>query len=183
MEDTAGALFPYSDIDLLFLYERKPSGISRKESDRSLSQSLWIAPSRQPTTARFSNVQASSRQHRINISLLDTALFAGRGLFESASRFCRAWSRGIADLAQESPALPHAHEKYGQTTFISSRYQGRSGGLRTIKWLAGWRRLRNGAFPRMEGSEELLPAPLRSDAVNAIDFLDASGASSTTSGP
>jgi len=44
----------------------------------------------------------------------------------------------------------------------------------TIKWLAGWRRLRKwGVSREWKDPEELLPAPLRSDAVNAIDFLDA----------
>src|SRR5258708_13088805 len=78
--------------------------------------------------------------------------------------------------AQELTGLPRTrHEKYGNTIFhLEPNIKDGPGGLRDYQvacWLAKNEEM--GRSREWKDAEELLPTPLRSDAVKAIDFLDA----------
>ncbi len=79
-------------------------------------------------------------------------------------------------LMQELTGLARSrHEKYGQTIFhLEPNIKDGPGGLRDYQvacWLAQIAEMKRSR--EWKDAAELLPLPLRSDAVNAIDFLDA----------
>src|ERR1700682_4833834 len=176
------ALFPYSDIDLLFLYEKegREESLSRKII-APLSQSLWDLHLRVSPTTR--TLAECGKLHRgnieFNISLLDCRHICGdEGLFERLrSRVLPGMvTRESQNLAQELTGLARSrHEKYGQTIFhLEPNIKDGTGGLRDYQvacWMAQIEEMRRSR--EWKDPEELLPAPLRSDAVKAIDFLDA----------
>src|SRR6266436_8593990 len=176
------ALFPYSDIDLLFLYEREiQAEYLGKKVIAPLSQSLWDLHLRVSPTTR--TLAECGKLHRgnieFNISLLDSRYICGdEGLFAKLrSRVLPGMvTRESQNLAQELTSLARTrHEKYGNTIFhLEPNIKDGPGGLRDYQvacWMA--------QIAEMKRSREwkdpapLLPDPLRADAVNAIDFLDA----------
>src|SRR5882757_7777503 len=176
------ALFPYSDIDLLFLYEKEGQAefLGRKVI-APLSQSLWDLHLRVSPTTR--TLLECSKLHRgnieFNISLLDNRFICGdEGLFEKLrTRVLPGMvTRESQNLAQELTSLARTrHEKYGQTIFhLEPNIKDGPGGLRDYQvacWMAQIEEM--GRSREWKDPEGLLPAPLRSDAVKAIDFLDA----------
>jgi [protein-PII] uridylyltransferase len=176
------ALFPYSDIDLLFLYEKDgQSEFLGKKVIAPLSQSLWDLHLRVSPTTR--TLAECGKLHRgnieFNISLLDNRYICGdKNLFEKLrSRILPGMvTRESQNLAVELTGLARArHEKYGNTIFhLEPNIKDGPGGLRDYQvacWMAQIEEM--GRSREWKDPEELLPAPLRSDAVKAIDFLDA----------
>src|SRR4030081_1890429 len=176
------ALFPYSDIDLLFLYEKEDKAeYIGKKVIAPLSQSLWDLHLRVSPTTR--TLAECGKLHRgnieFNISLLDNRYICGdEKLFKKIrSRVLPGMvTRESQNLAQELTSLARTrHEKYGQTIFhLEPNIKDGPGGLRDYQvacWMAQIEEM--GRSREWKDPEELLPAPLRSDAVKAIDFLDA----------
>src|ERR1039458_2449477 len=176
------ALFPYSDIDLLFLYEKegREEYLSKKVIG-PLSQSLWDLHLRVSPTTR--TLAECGKLHRgnieFNISLLDCRYICGdEGLYERLrSRVLPGMvTRESQNLMQELTGLARSrHEKYGQTIFhLEPNIKDGPGGLRDYQvacWLAQIAEMKHSR--EWKDAAGLLPLPLRSDAVNAIDFLDA----------
>jgi [protein-PII] uridylyltransferase len=176
------ALFPYSDIDLLFLYGREGNEefLSNK-AIAPLSQALWDLHLRvSPTTRTLAECGKLHRNNiEFNISLLDCRYVCGdQKLYERLrARVLPAMvSREAESLMQELTGLARSrHQKYGQTIFhLEPNIKDGPGGLRDYQvacWLA--------QIAEMKRTREwrdpvpLLPASLRDDAVSAIDFLDA----------
>src|SRR5713101_1763372 len=176
------ALFPYSDIDLLFLYEREiQAEYLGKKVIAPLSQSLWDLHLRVSPTTR--TLAECGKLHRgnieFNISLLDSRYICGdEKLFEKLrTRVLPGMiTRESQNLAQELTGLARSrHEKYGQTIFhLEPNIKDGPGGLRDYQvacWMAQIEEM--GRSREWKDPEELLPVPLRPDAVKAIDFLDA----------
>src|SRR6202051_3169547 len=176
------ALFPYSDIDLLFLYEKEGQAeYLGKRVIAPLSQSLWDLHLRVSPTTR--TLAECGKLHRgnieFNISLLDNRYICGdKNLFEKLrSRILPGMvTRESQNLAQELTGLARTrHEKYGNTIFhLEPNIKDGPGGLRDYQvacWMAQIEEM--GRSREWKDPEELLPAPLRPDAVKAIDFLDA----------
>ena len=176
------ALFPYSDIDLLFLYEKEGrEELFSRKIIAPLSQALWDLHLRvSPTTRTLAECGKLHRNNiEFNISLLDCRYICGdEQLYEQLrTRVIPGMvTRESQSLMQELSSLARSrHEKYGQTIFhLEPNIKDGPGGLRDYQvacWLA--------QISEMKHSREwkdaigLLPAPLRSDAANAIDFLDA----------
>ena len=176
------ALFPYSDIDLLFLYEKagREELLSRRVI-APLSQSLWDLHLRVSPTTR--TLAECGKLHRgnieFNISLLDCRFICGDDkLFERLrTRVLPGMvTRESQNLMQELTGLARSrHEKYGQTIFhLEPNIKDGPGGLRDYQvacWLAQIAEMKRSR--EWKDATELLPLPLRSDAINAIDFLDA----------
>jgi [protein-PII] uridylyltransferase len=175
-------LFPYSDIDLLFLYARDGNEeFLSKKAIAPLSQSLWDLHLRvSPTTRTLAECGKLYRNNiEFNISLLDCRYICGdEKLYERLrTRVLPGMViRESETLLQELTGLARArHQKYGQTIFhLEPNIKDGPGGLRDYQvacWLA--------QIAEMKRSREwkdpapLLPLPLRADAVTAIDFLDA----------
>src|SRR5579872_4262813 len=176
------ALFPYSDIDLLFLYENDSQAeFLGKKVIAPLSQSLWDLHLRVSPTTR--TLDECGKLHRgnieFNISLLDNRNICGdKNLFEKLrSRILPGMvTRESQNLAQELTGLARSrHEKYGNTIFhLEPNIKDGPGGLRDYQvacWMAQIEEM--GRSREWKDPEALLPAALRSDAVKAIDFLDA----------
>src|ERR1700686_3437822 len=175
-------LFPYSDIDLLFLYGREGNEeFLSKKAIAPLSQSLWDLHLRvSPTTRTLAECGKLHRNNiEFNISLLDCRFICGDGnLYERLrSRVLPGMViRESQTLMQELTGLARSrHEKYGQTIFhLEPNIKDGPGGLRDYQvacWMAQIEEM--GRSREWKDPEELLPAPLRPDAVRAIDFLDA----------
>ena len=176
------ALFPYSDIDLLFLYQKEGrEECQGKKVIAPLSQSLWDLHLRVSPTTR--TLAECGKLHRgnieFNISLLDCRYICGdEGLYERLrSRVLPGMvTRESQNLMQELTGLARSrHEKYGQTIFhLEPNIKDGPGGLRDYQvacWLAQIAEMKHSR--EWKDAAGLLPLPLRSDAVNAIDFLDA----------
>jgi [protein-PII] uridylyltransferase len=176
------ALFPYSDIDLLFLYSKEGNEefLSNK-AIAPLSQALWDLHLRvSPTTRTLAECGKLHRNNiEFNISLLDCRYICGdRKLYDRlrARVIPGMVVRESESLMQELIGLARSrHQKYGETIFhLEPNIKDGPGGLRDYQvtcWLA--------QIAEMKRSREwkdpvpLLPATLRDDAVRAIDFLDA----------
>ncbi len=175
-------LFPYSDIDLLFLYARegREEFLSSK-AIAPLSQSLWDLHLRvSPTTRTLAECGKLYRNNiEFNISLLDCRYICGdEKLFERLrTRVLPGMVNRESDaLMQELTGLARArHQKYGQTIFhLEPNIKDGPGGLRDYQvacWLAQIAEMKRSR--EWKDATSLLPLPLRADAVKAIDFLDA----------
>jgi [protein-PII] uridylyltransferase len=175
------ALFPYSDIDLLFLYEKESQAeYLSKKIIAPLSQSLWDLHLRvSPTTRTLAECGKLNRGNiEFNISLLDCRSICGdEKLFDRLrSRVIPGMvKRESQSLMQELTGLARSrHEKFGETIFhLEPNIKDGPGGLRDYQvacWLVQIAEMRRSG--EWKDAVDLLPAPLRSDAVNAIDFLD-----------
>jgi [protein-PII] uridylyltransferase len=176
------ALFPYSDIDLLFLYEKETRAeYLGKKVIAPLSQALWDLHLRvSPTTRTLAECRKLYRGNiEFNISLLDCRYICGdENLFERLrSRALPGMvMRESQSLMQELTGLARArHEKYGRTIFhLEPNIKDGPGGLRDYQvacWLAQIAEMKHSR--EWKDAADLLPPPLRSDAMSAIDFLDA----------
>jgi [protein-PII] uridylyltransferase len=175
-------LFPYSDIDLLFLYARDGNEeFLSKKAIAPLSQALWDLHLRvSPTTRTLAECGKLYRNNiEFNISLLDCRFICGdEKLYERLrSRVLPGMViREAATLMQELTSLAYArHQKYGDTIFhLEPNIKDGPGGLRDYQvacWLAQIAEMKRSR--EWKDPAHLLPAPLRADAVSAIDFLDA----------
>ncbi len=176
------ALFPYSDIDLLFLYEKDGQAeYLGKSIIAPLSQSLWDLHLRvSPTTRTLAECGKLHRNNiEFNISLLDCRYICGdEKLFEKLrDRVLPGMvTRESQNLAQELTGLARSrHEKYGQTIFhLEPNIKDGPGGLRDYQvacWMEQIEEMKHSHV--WKNPEELLPASLRSDVIKATDFLDA----------
>src|SRR3984957_6845462 len=116
-----GWLFPYSDIDLLFLYADRGGEAAYKDAIRQFSQELWdlklkLSPASR-TLAECDRFDANNTE--FTISLLDCRFLAGdRELFvrlhdklipKLVMRESKALLQGLAEVTRER------HGKFGQT--------------------------------------------------------------------
>lgn len=176
------ALFPYSDIDLLFLYEKETQAeYLGKKVIAPLSQALWDLHLRvSPTTRTLAECRKLYRGNiEFNISLLDCRYICGdENLFERLrSRILPGMvTRESQSLMQELTGLARSrHEKYGRTIFhLEPNIKDGPGGLRDYQvacWLAQIAEMKHSR--EWKDAADLLAPPLRSDAMNAMDFLEA----------
>ena len=173
-----GWLFPYSDIDLLFLYTDRGGEETKKEAVRRFSQELWdlklkISPASR-TLAECDRFDPNNTE--FTISLLDCRYLAGdRQLFQRLHeklipklvvRESKALLQGLAGVTRER------HGKFGQTIFhLEPNLKETPGGLRdynAASWLALISAMSKlGEWP--EGSS--LRAPVRKQLDGALEFL------------
>jgi [protein-PII] uridylyltransferase len=174
------ALFPYSDIDFLFLCEKSGDEEYLGQTIIApLSQSLWDLHLRvSPTTRTLSECGKLYRDNiEFNISLLDCRYVCGSArLFEQLEKrvLPSMVARHAQSLMQELTSLACSRrQKYGQTIFhLEPNIKDGPGGLRDFQvasWLAQIAEMKRSR--EWKAPEELLPAPLHSDAIQAIDFL------------
>jgi [protein-PII] uridylyltransferase len=141
-----GWLFPYSDIDLLFLYADRRAEEAFKETVQRFSQELWdlklkLGPVSR-TLAECDRFDANNTE--FTISLLDCRYLAGdRELFQRlrdktipklASREAKPLLQGLAEVTRSR------HAKFGNTVFhLEPNLKETPGGLRDCNvaaWLA-----------------------------------------------
>jgi [protein-PII] uridylyltransferase len=174
-------LFPYSDIDLLFLFADVDAQGRYQEGMRAISRALWDLRLRVSPTDRFLG-ECERFQHdnpEFNISVLDSRYLLGdRQLFGRLSEEAlphmagRARSELLRDLSE---LTRQRHQKEGDTIFhLEPNLKNSPGGLRDYHvawWVA---RISEQQFHRRAGTpEEFWPPKLREGMRKAFDFLAA----------
>jgi [protein-PII] uridylyltransferase len=173
-----GWLFPYSDIDLLFLSADRASEMSHKEEVQRFSQELWdlklrLSPASR-TLAECDRFDPNNTE--FTISLLDCRFLSGdKELFarlhdktipKLAVREAKALLQGLAEVTRER------HGKFGNTVFhLEPNLKETPGGLRDCN-VASWLALisamgKLGDWPDTSS----LRAPVRRQLDAALEFL------------
>jgi len=173
------ALLPHSDVDLLFLFDGKPSEQQFDKDLRQLCQEMWDLRIRVSATTRLlSDCGSLDRENvEFTISLLDCRCIAGdRSLFarlhdEFIPELIRRERRTLVQLLSE---VTHGrHKKYAETIFhLEPNVKECPGGMRDYN-VACWLALITALGKRQEWPEEesLIPASIREDLNAALDFL------------
>jgi len=175
------ALFPCSDVDVLFLHESALSEDTQRRVIPRISQALWDLHLRvSPTTRSLAECGKLYRDNlEFNISLLDCRYLCGDAeLFERlrSQVIPKMVAREALELQQRLIDLTSArHNKYGHTIFhLEPNIKDCPGGLRDCQ-VANWLSLisqleKTGAWP---APESLLPEAFRAECGAALDFLSA----------
>jgi [protein-PII] uridylyltransferase len=174
-----GWLFPYSDIDLLFLHEDRESEEEFKGQVRRFSQELWdLRLKLSPATRTLTECDRLDPNNvEFTLALLDSRFLAG-----NQGVFARLHDKLIPNLImRESQSLVQRlaeitrerHAKYGETVFhLEPNIKDAPGGLRDYNvacWLAlisAMDKLRDWPDPKA-----LLPASARRQLEPALEFL------------
>jgi [protein-PII] uridylyltransferase len=173
-----GWLFPYSDIDLLFLFGDREAEQAFKDPVRRFSQELWdlrlkLSPASR-TLAECDRFDPNNTE--FTISLLDSRYLAGdRDLFRRmydktipklVMRESKALLQGLAEVTRER------HGKYGMTLYhLEPNLKEAPGGLRDVN-VANWLALIS-AMDKLHDWPDAssLRAPVRKQLESALDFL------------
>src|SRR5712691_1363452 len=171
-------LFPYSDIDLLFLYADHSGEETHKDAIRRFSQELWdlklkLSPASRSLAECY---RFDPNNTEFAISLLDCRYLAGdRELFvrlhdkvipKLVMRECKPLLQGLAEVTRER------HGKFGQTVFhLEPNLKESPGGLRDYN-VACWLALISsmGKLGDWSGASSLR-APVRKQLDAAMEFL------------
>jgi len=173
-----GWLFPYSDVDILFLFGDRDAEQAFKDPVRRFSQELWdlrlkLSPASR-TLAECDRYEANNTE--FTISLLDCRHLAGdRDLFRRlhdkvipklVMRESKALLQGLAEVTRER------HAKHGMTLYhLEPNVKEAPGGLRDCN-VANWLALIS-AMDKLHDWPEAssLRPPVRKQLEAAIDFL------------
>ncbi len=173
-----GWMFPYSDVDLLFLFADRDSEQAARDSVRRLSQELWdlrlkVSPATR-TLAECDRFDANNTE--FTISLLDCRYLAGdRDLFKRlhdkvipklVMRESKPLIQGLAEVTRAR------HGKFGHTVFhLEPNLKETPGGLRDYN-VACWLALIS-AMDKLHDWPDAssLRAPVRKQLESALEFL------------
>jgi [protein-PII] uridylyltransferase len=174
-----GVLSPYSDIDLLFLFDGEARAATRKDSIRAMCQDLWdVRLKLSPTTRTLEDCDRLHRDNpEFNISLLDCRLLAGdyslyRRLHDEVipRSVMRDWQELVLLLAEVNEAR---HHLAGDTIFhLEPNIKEAPGGLRDYN-VSSWLALLSGFSRTREWTNAVdsFPISLRDRAQEAKEFL------------
>src|SRR5579864_6530872 len=173
-----GWLFPYSDIDLLFLFGDRTAEQTFKDPVRRFSQELWdLRLKLSPASRLLSECDRyDANNTEFTISLLDCRLLAGdRDLFRKlhdkiipklVSRESKDLLQGLAEVTRER------HSKHAMTLYhLEPNLKEAPGGLRDYN-VACWLALIS-AMDKLQDwpHASSLRAPVRKQLEAALDFL------------
>jgi len=172
-------LFPYSDVDILFLFESGASESKIKAPIRDFSQALWdLRLKLSPSSRKISECERFDPENlEFAISLLDCRYLAGdRDLFvklrehvvpRMAARESKMLVEKLGELTRER------HAKFGFTVFhLEPNVKDAPGGLRDhnlVGWLSAISSLSKGRG--WEGVQSPLPLATREQFEAAFSFL------------
>jgi [protein-PII] uridylyltransferase len=177
-------LFPYSDVDLLFLLDGKLAEKDLKDAVRRVGQELWDCGIRvSPATRRLAECEKFDEENtEFTVCLLDHRLVAG-----DATLYAKLSEQAVPKLMQRDQKLISAklvqltrdrHARYGGTLFhLEPNIKDCPGGLRDVHvcgWLAAIHSASheagksptkaNGTSGRIEGND-------REEFQQAMEFL------------
>ena len=170
-------LFPYSDVDLMYLLDGQVVEKDVKQPIRRISQELWDSGIRlSPLTRKRSEAEKfdpdnvefalSSLDHRLLAG--DPAVYeryAGTGLPKMLERYGKAIVEGLVELTSER------HKKYGDTLFhLEPSIKDCPGGLRDVH-VCGWLKTLDGAASAGAEVSDGWAAGDREDFQQAVEFL------------
>ncbi|MGB8770931.1 MAG: [protein-PII] uridylyltransferase, partial [Candidatus Korobacteraceae bacterium] len=177
-----GALFPHSDIDLLFLAENDALRSRMKDPVRSMCQEMWDTGLRvSPTTRALDDCARFDHDNvEFTVSLLDCRFLAG-----DARLFERLHEKSLPQLvAREADVLMQRlaevtrtrHLRFGDTIFhLEPNLKDGPGGLRDLqvsRWLELIMAL--ASERKWPGSPNAQPDSATNDVLDAMDFLTSS---------
>src|SRR5438477_12124294 len=115
-------LFPYSDIDLLLLFESEALAISQKEAIAAFLQRLWDAGLRMSHSVRTPAecVEVHEQNVELNVSLLDQRYLTGdRALYARLAEKLPRFIQGSRDalIRNLSKLTRDRHAKYAGTFY------------------------------------------------------------------
>jgi [protein-PII] uridylyltransferase len=158
-------LFPYSDVDLLLLFESEKLALASKDAIAAFLRHLWDSGLRVSHSVRTPAecLEVHDRNIELNISLLDQRYLTGdralyAGLAEKLPRFIQG-NRGplVRNLAQLARAR---HAKYAGTFYhLEPNVKETPGGLRDhqlVCWLDQLHGARDGPAPELEAAFRFL---------------------------
>ncbi len=135
-------LFPYSDVDLLFLLDSKVNEKDIKESIRRIGQELWDCGMRVAQTVRkLAECERFSEENtEFTLALLDRRLLAGDAALYARldqESFPKLISREKSEILDRLLDLTRErHAKYGNTLFhLEPNIKDCPGGLRDVHYL------------------------------------------------
>ena len=167
-------LFPYSDVDLLFLLDGRVVEKDVKDAIRRVNQEMWDCGIRvSPTTRKITECERFAEENtEFTVSLMDHRMIAG-----DAALYDRLSTQTIPKLLQREQRTVIArlmeltrnrHAKYGDTLFhLEPNIKDCPGGLRDVHvcgWLSallGWGSQEKSPQTEAEGNEFL----------QAVEFL------------
>jgi [protein-PII] uridylyltransferase len=173
-----GWMFPYSDIDLLFLFGDRDAEKAFKDPVRRFSQELWdLRLKLSPASRTFAECDRYDPNNtEFTISLLDCRYLAGdhdlfRRLHDKVipklvMRESKALLQGLAEVTRER------HAKFGMTLYhLEPNLKEAPGGLRDCN-VASWLALIS-AMDKLHDWPDAssLRAPVRKQLDSALDFL------------
>ena len=176
-------LFPYSDVDLLYMLDPKVSEKDVKRAIRRISQELWDNGIRlSPQTRKRSEAEKFDADNvEYALALLDHRLLAGDtavyerfakvGLPKMLEREGKAIAQGVAELTTER------HKKYGETLFhLEPSIKDCPGGLRDVHVCAWLRTLAAAGATSKDGAQASdsnsgLAIGDREEFAEAVEFL------------
>jgi [protein-PII] uridylyltransferase len=173
-----GWLFPYSDIDILFLHADRGSEETYKDATRRFSQELWdlklkLSPASR-TLSECDRFDANNTE--FTISLLDCRFLLGdrelynrlhdKSIPKLVMRESKSLLQGLAEVTRER------HGKFGHTVFhLEPNLKETPGGLRDYN-VACWLALISAMGQLGDWPEaSLLRAPIRKQMDAALEFL------------
>ncbi len=170
-------LFPFSDVDLLFVIATEAAEAEAKPAIRSLAQQMWDVGNRfSPVTRRLADLdRVDAGNLEFAVSLLDrrpltpelelAATCEQKVLARVLQKDARLLSKSIVDLTRQR------HARYGNTLFhLEPNVKECPGGLRDVhvcRWLASL------ALLQSEGEHQARPVvpDLGGDFAEAADFM------------
>jgi [protein-PII] uridylyltransferase len=173
-----GWLFPYSDIDILFLYADRAAEENYKDATRRFSQELWDLKLKLSPASRILSEcdRFDSNNTEFTISLLDCRLLLGdrelygrlhdKSIPRLVMRESKALLQGLAEVTSER------HNKFGNTVFhLEPNLKDAPGGLRDYN-VACWLALIS-AMGQLGDWPEASPirTPIRKQMDTALEFL------------
>ena len=170
-------LFPFSDVDLLFLCSKESDAKNQKKSIAQLLTRLWDAKLRISQSVRTPQecTRLAPDNAELHISLLDTRFLCGeQAVFDDlGARLPRFFQRERDELLRNLSSLAKSrHARFGRTIYhLEPNVKETPGGLRDFQ-LACWvSQLMNVKPERVPLSEETLPAESRDVLLEAKRFL------------
>jgi len=171
-------LFPYSDVDLLFLLDGRLAEKDVKDAIRRVNQEMWDSGIRiSPATRKLAECERFDEENaEFAISLMDHRQLAGDSLLYrklatvTIPRLLQREQKGLMATLTELTRARHA--KYGDTLFhLEPNIKDCPGGLRDIH-VCGWMMLLRGIGPdaasRLAGNGN---AEEDSEFRKAVEFL------------
>ncbi len=174
-----GWLFPYSDIDLLFLYADRDTEVKFKDKIRHFSQELWdLRMKLSPSTRLISECDHFEPENvEFTISLFDSRFLAGdRELFKQLhdKLIPKLVMREYQGLVQRLAEITRdRHAKYGGTVFhLEPNLKETPGGLRDYN-VTCWLALISAMDKQRDwpDAKSLLAPTVRRQFEPALDFL------------
>jgi len=152
-------LFPYSDVDLLLLFQSDRLALERKESIAALLQRLWDSGMRISHSVRTPAecTEVHEQNAELNVSLLDQRFLTGdRALYAALADKLPRFVVGNRDaLVRNLARLSHErHSKQGNTIYhLEPNVKETPGGLRDYQLICWLAQLRDAAAGRIAAAE------------------------------